>query len=64
MYECRPVPCPEFQEVSLRVEAECNCGGHAAPGNSECPIHGGLIRHYMEGAQRYDLGQGFADDPR
>lgn len=94
MDECRPIPCPGFQEVNLRVEAVCDCPWDLHPGSLECPVHGDQVREFLEGfrssfepaaslatiqaevahvramyrmnpePQLYDLGQGFADDPR
>lgn len=53
MNQCQPIPCPDFTDVKITVEAVCDCAtaGHSPslPGSPDCPIHGERVRGYIQG---------------
>lgn len=46
---CRTPPCPSFQEVTLTVEAVCDCSDFIWPGNPDCPVHADQCREAIQG---------------
>lgn len=53
MNQCQPIPCPDFSEVSLQIDAVCDCltavYPPSLPGSPDCPIHGERVKGYIQG---------------
>lgn len=56
MTECRPVPCPDFQEVEITIGAICDCSEtvdtwkpRGLPGSPDCPLDGQRVQGYIHG---------------
>lgn len=50
MSDCS-VPCPPFTETTLNVVGICDCRAFNTPGNPDCPIHGDMVRMWLDGYQ-------------
>lgn len=47
--ECGVQPCPPFEEVTLTVEAVCDCSDFIWPGNPDCPVHADQVQEAIKG---------------
>lgn len=47
--ECGVQSCPPFEEVTLTVEAVCDCSDFVWPGNPDCPLHADQCREAIQG---------------
>lgn len=47
--ECGVQSCPPFEEVTLTVEAVCDCSDFMWPGNPDCALHGQSCKEAIQG---------------